>query len=48
MELDDCFAYTKAEMGLYRDGQFDMDLTDWTPHAARPYNQSVSDNMFTR
>lgn len=31
--LDDCFAYTKAEMGMYTGSQFDMELTDWTPIA---------------
>lgn len=31
--LDDCFAYTKAEMGLYSGGAFNIELTDWTPIA---------------
>ena len=31
--LNDCFAYTKREMGLYSDGEFDIDLSDWTPYA---------------
>lgn len=30
-ELDGCFAYSKAEMGLYLGSSFDVALTDWTP-----------------
>ena len=39
-DLDDCFAYTKAEMGVYDDDHFDIDLTDWTPSAVAPYNMA--------
>ena len=48
VDLDDCFAYTKAEMGVYDDDQFDIDLTDWTPYAAAPYNMAPSDLAFCR
>ena len=33
-ELDSCFAYTKAEMGMYTDSAFDIELSDYTPYAA--------------
>ena len=47
-ELDDYFAYSKAEMGVYQDGLFDIDLTDWTPYAAAPYNMAPGDLAFCR
>lgn len=34
VELDSCFAYTKAEMGIYSEQLFDIELTDYTPYAA--------------
>lgn len=47
-ELDDCFAYTKAEMGVYKGESFDINLTDWTPFAASPYNMAPADLQFSR
>ena len=47
-ELDDCFAYSKAEMGVYQDGLFDIDLTDWTPYAVAPYNMAPGDLALCR
>ena len=34
VELDSCFAYTKAEMGIYSEATFDIELMDATPYAA--------------
>jgi len=48
VELDDCFAYTKAEMGVYEGEAFDIELTDWTPYAAAPYHMPPGDLTFCR
>lgn len=47
-QLDDCFAYCKAEMGVYLHDEFDIKLTDDTPYAAQPYNCSPADLAFQR
>ena len=48
VELDPCFAYVKAEMGLYTDSVFDIVLEDDTPYAAQPYHMSMADLEFSR
>ena len=42
-KYDGRLAYTKQEMGKYTGGQFDIQLTDRTPYAAKAYRQWESD-----
>ena len=48
VSLDHCFAYSKAEMGIYTDGLFDIELDDYTPYVAAPYHMSLADLEFSR
>ena len=45
--MDQCFAYTKAEMGIYTDLAFDIKLINYPPYAAQPYHMCLADLKFS-